>query len=246
MLDSVYPNGKKVIMSNQSKKRPIRSFVRREGRITERQKSALQNQWPLYGCYVKDGMLDYDKAFNRHADVVLEIGFGMGGSLISMAESHPDINYIGVEVHRPGVGSLLALIEQQQLTNLRVYQEDAKEVLLNCIADASLAGIQIYFPDPWHKKRHNKRRLVQTELIELLRQKLKMGGQVHLATDWQAYAEHMMQVFSEHAGFNNLAGEGNYLSGCRDRPTTKFEKRGQRLGHSVWDMIFFKTEISPS
>jgi tRNA (guanine-N7-)-methyltransferase len=172
---------------------------------------------------------------------VFEIGFGMGDSLVDMAKAAPEKNFIGVEVHTPGVGRLLNRCESEAVTNLRVYQEDAIEVLDECIADASLAKVQIYFPDPWHKKKHNKRRIVQPDFIQKLRTKLQPGGVIHLATDWENYAEQMMEVMSAAEGFQNQAGEEQFSLKPDDRPVTKFEKRGQRLGHGVWDLLFVKT-----
>jgi tRNA (guanine-N7-)-methyltransferase len=217
--------------------RTVRSFVLREGRMTEGQKNALDKHWPIYGLSSEQGPLDIAKAFGRAAPCVLEIGFGMGHSLIAQAQAHPDRNYIGIEVHRPGVGVLLKAIAEQNIQNIRAYNEDGVDVLKTCIADASLYGVQLYFPDPWHKKRHHKRRIVQSEFAELIRQKLQIGGFFHLATDWQNYAEHMMEVMSAAPGFRNRFGAGNYAP-KGERPTTKFEQRGERLGHGVWDLMF--------
>ncbi len=227
-------------MSDDLKKRHIRSFVRREGRVTERQRKGLEQYWDKFGLGLSQGLLDFNAVFGFDQNVVVEIGFGMGKSLLSMAKDHPQNHYIGIEVHRPGVGSLLADIDEHELTNLRVFKEDAKEVLTHCIPDESLKGIQIFFPDPWHKKKHHKRRLIQPEFASLLLRKLKKSGYVHLATDWENYAEHMMQVFSESPGFENIAGGGNFVKEKTDRPLTKFEQRGLRLGHGVWDLIFIK------
>lgn len=217
--------------------RAIRSFVIRGGRLTSSQENALATQWPHFGLDAQTGVIDPVQVFGRLAPLVMEIGFGMGDSLLTMASANPDRDFIGVEVHKPGVGRLLHEIAEKQLSNLRIYRHDAKEILRDCIADGTLDCIQIFFPDPWHKKRHNKRRLVQSEFIEQLRPKLKIGGTLHMATDWVPYAEHMMEVMSAAPGFRNTAEQGQYSS-ANERPLTKFEKRGQRLGHVVNDLIF--------
>ena len=165
----------------------------------------------------------------------------VGKQLAQMAAAEPDKDFIGVEVHSPGVGRLMHLIDESGIENLRAYCDDAVEVLEQCIADNSLSRVQIYFPDPWHKKRHHKRRLVQPEFMQLLRRKLKPGGVIHLATDWENYAEHMMLVMSGAEGFRNTQGEGVFAPRPDFRPVTKFEKRGERLGHGVWDLLFEKT-----
>lgn len=217
--------------------RAIRSFVIRGGRLTSSQENALATQWPHFGLEAENGVINPEQVFGRLAPLVMEIGFGMGDSLLNMANANPESDFIGVEVHKPGVGRLLHEIAEKQLRNLRIYRHDAKEILRDCIADGTLDCIQIFFPDPWHKKRHNKRRLVQSEFVEQLRPKLKIGGTLHMATDWVPYAEHMMEVMSAAPGFRNTAGLGQYSS-ANERPLTKFEKRGQRLGHVVNDLIF--------
>ena len=229
-------------MSETAKKmRRIRSFVLRTGRMTEGQKRAYDLHWPSKGLELKNGAIVLPEVFGRDAPVVLEIGFGMGDSLAQMAAAEPDKDFIGVEVHSPGVGRLMHLIDESGIENLRAYCDDAVEVLEQCIADNSLSRVQIYFPDPWHKKRHHKRRLVQPEFVQLLRRKLKPGGVIHLATDWENYAEHMMLVMSGAEGFRNTQGEGAFAPRPDYRPVTKFEKRGERLGHGVWDLLFEKT-----
>lgn len=215
--------------------RTIRSFVLRTGRMTPGQERAFAEHWPQKGLQRADGMLDYARVFGREAPVVLEIGFGMGASLVEMAKAAPDRDFIGIEVHRPGVGKLLHAMAEQGVDNIRVYCDDAVEVLQQCIPDSSLACVQIFFPDPWHKKKHNKRRLIQPEFVQQLRRKLQAGGVIHLATDWQDYAEQMLAVMSAAAGFRNLH-EG-YAPRPESRPLTKFEKRGERLGHGVWDLL---------
>lgn len=223
--------------------RKIRSFVMRTGRMTERQKHALDIGWPEFGLAQDHGLLDMQQVFGRQAPVVFEIGFGNGDSLFSMAQQAPEKDFIGVEVHTPGVGRLLHNAQEAGLTNLRVYREDAVEVLKHCIPDNSLSTAQLFFPDPWHKKKHHKRRIVQLEFAELLRRKLVLGGTFHMATDWQNYAEHMMEVMEAAPGFRNQSGPGAYQDGRPDlRPETKYEKRGKRLGHGVWDLIFERTE----
>ncbi len=223
-------------------RRAVKSFVIRAGRMTVGQQKGLDEYWPIWGLTLEQGKLDIEKTFGRQAETVLEIGFGMGLSLLSMAEAAPDKNFIGIEVHRPGVGSLLNEAGKAGVNNIRVYCHDAVEILRECIADESLDRVQIYFPDPWHKKRHNKRRLVQPAFVEALRPKLKQGGILHLATDWENYAEQMMEVMNAAQGWNNLAGDNQYSPRPDYRPLTKFEKRGQKLGHGVWDLLFERTE----
>lgn len=221
--------------------RPVRSYVLRTGRKTPSQERAYEALWPVYGLHVSDGMLDLGQIFGRNSDVVVEIGFGMGDSLVEMAMAAPEQDFIGIEVHTPGVGRLLNLVAEHGLTNLRVYAEDAVQVIERCIPDNSLSKVQIFFPDPWHKKKHNKRRIVQPEFISKLHGKLREGGIVHLATDWENYAAHMMEVMTAAEGFSNQAGSGMFSLRPDFRPLTKFERRGQRLGHGVWDLLFRKT-----
>jgi len=218
--------------------RKIRSFVKREGRLTKGQAAALERTWPRMGLTHEQGLLDLDTVFGRQAPTVLEIGFGMGKSLVAMAKAAPEKNFIGIEVHRPGVGACLMDAEEANLTNLRVYEHDAVEVLRDCIADNSLATVQVFFPDPWHKKRHHKRRLIQPEFVEALRNRLAVGGVLHLATDWENYAEHMLEVMSTASNWRNLAADNMYIPRPQERPLTKFEQRGERLGHGVWDLKF--------
>ena len=217
--------------------RRIRSFVKREGRMTSAQRRAIEELWPRYG--VEPGThLDFRELFQRECPVVLEIGFGNGESLAAMAEQNPDRCYLGVEVHRPGVGSLLLNIERLGLTNLRVSMTDSVELLQAQVPDESLSAVQVFFPDPWPKARHHKRRLIQPEFVQLLRRKLKPGGSVHLATDWPDYAEHMLLVMESADGFSNAAGPGKYLPRPDWRPETKFERRGLKLGHPVGDLLY--------
>lgn len=222
--------------------RRIRSFVKREGRLTKGQERALNEMFPRYGLPFQNTPLDLDETFQRSAPRILEIGFGNGTSLSEMAAKNPDQDYIGIEVHRPGVGNLLLQVEKLELTNLRVINDDGVEVLQQMIADNSLDTVYLFFADPWHKKRHHKRRIVQKEFVQLLRKKLIVGGVFHMATDWENYAQHMMQVMNESEGFENTAGKDHYLPRPDYRPLTKFEQRGQRLGHGVWDLIFKKVK----
>lgn len=232
--------------NNKGNRRPIRSFVLRPGRMTAGQRSAMDRCWPDKGLSLVDGPMDCSAAFGRKATNVLEIGFGMGASLVTMAEAQPQVNFIGIEVHPPGVGSLLLACDERGLENIRVYREDAVEVLKQCICDASLDGIQLYFPDPWPKKKHQKRRIVQPGFVSLLGQKLKPGGYFHMATDWQNYAEYMMSVMAQQSQFRNRAGVDAYSPRPEWRAKTKFEMRGERLGHGVWDLLFEKVEPNPS
>jgi tRNA (guanine-N7-)-methyltransferase len=219
-------------------KRPIRSYVLRGGRMTPSQRSANAVHWVDYGLERENGVLDPASAYPRPGPLVLEIGFGMGGSLALMAAAEPDTNFLGVEVHAAGVGRLMANLVRDQRDNVRVYRDDAVQVLSACISDGALDGVQIYFPDPWHKKRHYKRRLIQPDFIQLLRCKLRPGGWLHLATDWENYAEHMLEVLDAAPGFTNPQGLGQYYPRPQRRPLTKFEARGQRLGHGVWDLFY--------
>jgi tRNA (guanine-N7-)-methyltransferase len=218
----------------------IKSFVLRQGRLTNSQRKALEDHWDEFGLELNNGMLDFSEVFGRHADTIIEIGFGMGKSLAEMAEANPQNNYIGIEVHKPGVGALLKLIEEKNLTNVRVFNDDAIEILAQCIPHNSLAGLYLFFPDPWHKKRHHKSRIVQPEFASTIAKHLKVGGQFHMATDWENYAEHMMEVMSAATEYQNISGEGAYTPRPDYRPLTKFEQRGHRLGHGVWDLIFEK------
>ncbi|WP_333608570.1 tRNA (guanosine(46)-N7)-methyltransferase TrmB [Arsukibacterium sp.] len=218
--------------------RRIRSFVLREGRLTKGQQHALSHYWSEYGLNHQATPLDLDQLFGRQSNRVLEIGFGMGKSLVQMAKAAPDTDFIGIEVHRPGVGACLSEAVAQDVKNLRVFEHDAVEVLADSIADESLDTVQLFFPDPWHKKKHHKRRIVQPDFVQLLRRKLKIGGVFHMATDWQNYAEHMLEVMSAAPGYENLSLNADYVERPEQRPLTKFEQRGQRLGHGVWDLMF--------
>lgn len=222
--------------------RGVKSYVLRAGRMTVAQNRGLEEVWPRLGLSVEDGLQDLDALFGRHAPRVVEIGFGMGGSLIEQAEAHPDTDFIGIEVHAPGVGKLLDEADKRGLTNVRVYRDDALEVLSRCLPEASLDGLQLFFPDPWPKKKHHKRRIVQAAFVELVRTRLKAGGQLHMATDWQAYAEHMAEAMAAAPGYRNTATDGPYVPRPEFRPLTKFERRGEKLGHGVWDLIFERAD----
>jgi tRNA (guanine-N7-)-methyltransferase len=216
--------------------RAIRSFVVRAGRMGTGQMRALEELGPRYVLPWSDQPMDPQAVWGRTAPLVLEIGFGMGGATAEIARTRPEVDFLGVEVHTPGVGALLKLIDEQGLENLRIVQHDAVEVLDRMIAPASLAGVHIFFPDPWHKKKHNKRRLVQPEFIARLVTRLAPGGYLHCATDWQPYAEQMLEVLSAEPALDNTAD--GYAPRPDYRPLTKFENRGLKLGHGVWDLVF--------
>lgn len=216
--------------------RPIRSFVLRQSRTSNAQQRAVDTLLPRWGIEYRPSPLDLDAAFGRHAARVVEIGFGMGETTAAIAEAHPEIDYLGIEVHRPGVGNLLKLIDAGALTNVRIVQHDAVEVLTHMIPPASLDGLHLFFPDPWPKKRHHKRRLVQPPFVALVASRLKPGGYVHMATDWTDYAEQMLAVLGREAALTNTAD--GYADRPETRPRTKFESRGLRLGHEVRDLLF--------
>ncbi len=221
-------------------RRHIRSFVLRQGRTTTGQQRAINALMPVYGIPYSQELLDLDEAFGRNAPRILEIGFGMGDSTAEIARNHPENDYLCLEVHTPGVGNLLKIIGEQDLTNIRIIQHDAVEVLRDMIDEHALDGVHIFFPDPWHKARHNKRRLIQPAFVERLRKKLKPGGYIHAATDWQDYAEQILSVFGKEPLLRNTAPD--YAPRPAYRPLTKFEKRGLGLGHGVWDLVFVRKE----
>ncbi|QRN04573.1 tRNA (guanosine(46)-N7)-methyltransferase TrmB [Legionella sp. MW5194] len=221
-------------------KRTIKSFVLRAGRTSNRQQQGLEQWLPAYELPLDGDMWDWQTLFNREAETVVEIGFGMGASLLTMALRHPEINFVGIEVHRAGLGSLAADLHEQGVSNVRLVALDAVEIFKTRIAEASLSGIQIFFPDPWPKKRHQKRRLIQPAFVSLLAAKLKKGGFLHCATDWQDYADHMLAVLDNEPKLVNQQAEGGFSPRPETRPLTKFEQRGQRLGHGVWDLIYLK------
>ena len=221
--------------------RRIRSFVKREGRLTPGQQTAIKTGWPLFGLDLTS-RINPNALFGNDNPITLEIGFGNGESLVTMAGDNPDRNFIGIEVHRPGVGHLLRTVLEKKLSNVRVFDTDAIEVLQQAIPDHSLDCVQLFFPDPWHKKRHHKRRIVQIEFLDLIHSKLKMGGRFHAATDWENYAEHMIETLNAHNGFVN-SSDTTYIERPEYRPLTKFENRGLRLGHGVWDMVFLSVDL---
>lgn len=225
-------------MTAADNRRPIRSYVLRTGRMTPAQQRAFAENWQRWGLEYADGALDFDRTFGRSGPRVLEIGFGMGQSLLAMARDAPGTNFVGIEVHKPGVGKLLHGMAEKGVENIRIYCHDAVEVLRDCIPECSLDTVQIFFPDPWHKKRHHKRRLIQPPFVAQLVLRLRPGGVLHLATDWENYAEQMMEVLSAEEGLTNTCGAGQFAPRPEHRPLTKFELRGERLGHGVWDLLF--------
>jgi len=229
--------------SEDPKQRKIRSFVLRQGRLTPAQERAFESAWPAFGLEYQKTLIDLNEIFGRpdtktDAKKVLEIGFGMGDATAKIAQTLPDHDFLAVEVHAPGVGALLKLIEEDDIDNIRIIQHDAVEVLNNMLADASLDGVHIFFPDPWHKKRHNKRRLIQAEFVKLLCSKLKVGAYLHVATDWEEYAEWVLEVLQAEPQLKNTAE--TYAEKPSYRPLTKFENRGIKLGHGVWDLVCLK------
>ncbi len=229
-----------VEQDNNRFQRKIRSFVKREGRITAGQSRALEELLPEYGITLEAGEINFENLYSRQAETILEIGFGMGQSLISQAQTHSEINYFGIEVHRPGVGSLLKIMTEENIENIRVSLDDAIDVLEQQIPEQSLNGVQLFFPDPWHKKKHHKRRIVNDRFVALILSRLKPGGFFHLATDWENYAEQMLEVLSANDQFKNDSEDGTFIPRPDLRPLTKFEKRGHRLGHGVWDLMFLR------
>lgn len=220
--------------------RTVRSFVARGGRMTEVYRQALEELWPLFGLELTASKLDLKHIFGREAPVNLEIGFGDGRSLLQMALENPECNFIGIEVYKVGIAKLLLGIKKYNLTNIRVYCADAIEVLNNCLPDGSLRQVQLFFPDPWPKARHHKRRIVQPNFVNLVASKLKNDGRFHMATDWENYAQHMLAIMEQEDVFINVAGKGNFALRPSTRALTKFEQRGHRLGYGTWDLIFNK------
>lgn len=221
--------------------RPVRSFVRREGRMTPAQRRALAELWPRYGLDASGPALDLARVFGRAGAVHLEIGFGNGDALLALAQAYPDRDYLGVEVHRPGVGRALHRADAAGLSNLRVFCADANEVLRARIPPNSLDAIYVWFPDPWPKKRHHKRRLVNAAFAALARERLVVGGRLHIATDWADYAHAIVAALSGVPGLRNAAVPGPFLPAPGPRPVTRFERRGQALGHAVFDLVFERT-----
>lgn len=223
----------------QDRHRRIRSFVRREGRLTPGQARALDALWPRFGLEA-DGRIDLDVAFGRRARRVLEIGFGNGEAILAAAIADPEADFIGIEVHRPGVGRLLLGLEAAGVDNVRVFCRDAVEVLAQLPAEC-LDEVRVFFPDPWHKKRHHKRRLIRPAFVDALAPRIVSGGRLHLATDWAPYAEHMLEVMEARTDFSNEAGRGRFSARPASRPCTHFEKRGLNLGHEVFDLLYRRT-----
>jgi len=225
--------GEKNSQCPPSLRRKVRSFVKRQGRTSKRQTNALDRLFPKFGVKISGNPLDLASLFGREAVTILEIGFGMGDTLAQMAINNPEKNYIGIEVHTPGIGSLLATIDENNINNIRIFSHDAVEVLQQSIKDDSLDKVQIFFPDPWPKKRHHKRRLIQPLFVALIAAKLKPKGILHIATDWENYAQWIEEILSASTDFIRLPDDIQ-----NDRPPTKFEQRGRNLGHGVWDMVY--------
>jgi tRNA (guanine-N7-)-methyltransferase len=223
--------------------RPIRSFVLRQGRFSPGQQRAYEMLMPRFGVPFSPAFLDLEAVFGRKAPKILEIGFGMGETTARIASEHPENDYLGVEVHTPGVGALLKRVDELALTNVRVIQHDAVEVVRDMVPPGSLAGVHVFFPDPWPKKRHHKRRLLQLPFAELLASRLAPGGYFHVATDWQEYAEHILATLGVVRDLENP--HPGFAARPADRPETKFENRGRRLGHGSWDTIFRKRTPHP-
>jgi tRNA (guanine-N7-)-methyltransferase len=225
-------------MSDVKPLRKIQSFVKRSGRLSKAQSIGLNELWNDYGINLNGKLLNFEELFLNQNNVTLEVGFGNGDSLLEMAIQQTNQNFLGIEVYEAGVGRLINEANKNQLVNLKIIKDDAVEVLNNNIPDDSISHFQLFFPDPWHKKRHHKRRIVQTSFLDLLTKKLKNNGIVHIATDWENYAEHIIEALESHSHFKNCAGDHIYSERPEQRPLTKFENRGQKLGHDVWDIIF--------
>jgi tRNA (guanine-N7-)-methyltransferase len=224
----------------------IRSFVLRAGRMTEGQARALSQLWPKFGIDFENSALDLDAIFGRHAPRCLEIGFGIGEVIGALAQAHPDVDYLGIEVHRPGVGRLLQHCANANLSNLRIVCHDAVEVLRDGIADGALREVLIFFPDPWHKKRHHKRRLIDARFLGLVAAKLEERGILRMATDWQPYAEQMLKAGNACEQLASLSPDATFVERYELRGSTRFERRGERLGHGVWDLAYKKLPRTPS
>jgi len=225
---------------NPHRRRSIRSFVLRQGRLTSAQRRALESRWSAYGIDYRPSLIDLAHVFGNNAPVTLEIGFGNGDSLLQQTLGSAERNFLGIEVHRPGVGQLLHRASEAGVLNLRVINHDAIEVLRDMIPRDSLDCVQLFFPDPWHKRRHHKRRIVQPEFAQSIRGLLRPGGTFHMATDWLEYADHMLTVMGRSEGFANAAGAGRFATAQTHRPETRFEHRGRQLGHEVRDLVFVR------
>ena len=237
-------NNECVTKNNEKQYRTIKSFVLRQGRLTKAQQKALDNYWQDYGIDFSEEHLDYRTLFNNDNELIVEIGFGDGDSLLQQAINQPQYNFIGIEVHGPGVGHIIHNANRQNIHNIKVIRQDAIDVLTQQIADNSIRQLQLFFPDPWHKKRHHKRRIIKQSFIKLVQRKLKIGGYFHLATDWQHYAQQMLEQMDTTEAFRNISGTGNYSKTVAGRCETKFERRGIKLGHGVWDLIYKKTDTT--
>ena len=225
-------------VTSTQNKRPIRSFVLRKGRLTDAQARALQELWPRFGITSVSGLIDHRQLFSRVAPLVIEIGFGNGEATWRMARDEPEKDFIGIEVHKPGIGHLLQALEANGLNNVRIARADAVEFIRDQVPAGSLAEVRIYFPDPWHKKRHHKRRIIQTPFLDLLAERMLPGGLLHLATDWQPYAEHILEFCEAHPDLENLSPAGDYCEKPDWRPETKYELRGEKLGQASRDILF--------
>lgn len=223
---------------NLQNRRNIKSFVLRQGHMTAAQQRAIDTQWSKFGVDYRPHKIDLNSTFQRTAPKILEIGFGMGTATATIAQRLPEVDFLAIDVHGPGVGNLLKLIQEENISNIRVMRHDAVEVVNTMLDSDSVHGIHIFFPDPWQKKRHHKRRLIQRPFIEQLLPKLESNGYIHLATDWEEYAEQMLEVLSSFDELNNTADD--FAPKPTYRPETKFESRGKRLGHGVWDLLFVK------
>lgn len=229
-------------MTDHSPKRPIRSYVRRQSRgLSSKRQRALEDNWPKYGLNLASSPWDFDKLFRQAGPLVVEIGFGMGDNLLERAQAEPDSRFVGIEVHRPGIAHVLSQIEELALTNIRVIDHDAVEALQYGFNKASIDRLLLYFPDPWPKKKHHKRRLVQTSFVGLLAQRIQSKGMLHMATDWSDYAEQMMSVMAQFPEFVDYANEQPLTKRPYWRTQTKFEKRGEYKGHAIYDLVFERT-----
>lgn len=227
-------------MSNTNHLKPIRSFVKRQRGMTPNKEKLVLELLPKYGLSIANGIQDFVKIFHRTAPLTIEIGFGTGDTLIQMAINYPNEDFIGIEVHKPGISNILTQIQKNGLTNLRIFPNDAVEVFNQCIPDSSIDRVLIFFPDPWPKRRHHKRRLIQPSFVTLIKNKLKNAGILHIATDWENYATHSLEILQQFPDLINVAGDKLYSARPEYRPLTKFEKRGQKLGHAIYDLIFVK------
>ena len=225
-------------MSETKPLRKIQSFVRRSGRLSKAQSTGLNELWPTYGVNLDNKTINLDELFNKPQSVTLEVGFGNGDSLLEMTLQQPQNNFLGIEVYEAGIGRLINEANKKQICNLKIIKGDAVEILESNIEDDSISCFQLFFPDPWHKKKHHKRRIIQTSFLDTLKNKLINSGIVHIVTDWEDYAEHIMETMESHPDFKNTAGGHIYSTRPKHRPLTKFENRGQNLGHGVWDIIF--------